>query len=87
VILFDIPRVDLVSLGQLKHAGVTSFSCEPSSVAGNSYANPRIASGTSVTHRISAPHGKGTAVTAITPIDGQRIVVRRIADQLSPPAP
>jgi hypothetical protein len=42
VILFDIPRVDLVSLGQLQHAGVSRFSYEPSYVAGNSYANPRI---------------------------------------------
>ncbi len=42
VILFDIPRRDLVSLGQLQHAGVSRFSYEPSYVVGNSYANPRI---------------------------------------------
>ena len=42
VILFDIPREDLISLGQLQHAGVGRFSYEPTYIAGNSYANLRI---------------------------------------------
>jgi hypothetical protein len=42
VILFDVPRRDLVSLGQLQHAAAGRFSYEPSYVVGNSYANPRI---------------------------------------------
>ena len=42
VILFDVPREDLVSLGQLQHAGAGRFSYEPSYIAGNSFANPRI---------------------------------------------
>ena len=42
VILFDIPRRDLVSLGQLQHAAAGRFSYEPSYIVGNSYANPRI---------------------------------------------
>lgn len=42
VILFDIPRTDLVSLGQLQHAGAGRFSYEPTYIVGNSYANPRI---------------------------------------------
>lgn len=42
VILFDIPRRDLVSLGQLQHAGAGRFSYEPTYIAGNSYANPRL---------------------------------------------
>lgn len=42
VMLFDIPRRDLVSLGQLQHAAAGRFSYEPSYVIGNSYANPRI---------------------------------------------
>jgi hypothetical protein len=42
VILFDIPREDLVSLGQLQHAGVGRFSYEPTYIVGNSYANLRI---------------------------------------------
>lgn len=42
VILFDVPRRDLVSLGQLQHASAGRFSYEPSYIVGNSYANPRI---------------------------------------------
>ncbi|MBC2603234.1 hypothetical protein [Puniceicoccus vermicola] len=42
VILFDIPREDLVSLGQLQHASAGRFSYEPTYIVGNSYANPRI---------------------------------------------
>ncbi|MGE9267343.1 MAG: hypothetical protein ACQKBY_04545, partial [Verrucomicrobiales bacterium] len=42
VILFDVPRRDLVSLGQLQHAAAGRFSYEPSYVVGNSYANPRL---------------------------------------------
>jgi len=42
VILFDVPRRDLVSLGQLQHAAAGRFSYEPSYIIGNSYANPRI---------------------------------------------
>ena len=42
VILFDIPRSDLVSLGQLQHAGAGRFSYEPTYIVGNSYTNPRI---------------------------------------------
>lgn len=42
VILFDIPRSDLVSLGELQHANAGRFSYEPTYIAGNSYANPRI---------------------------------------------
>lgn len=42
VVLFDIPRSDLVSLGQLQHASAGRFSYEPTYIVGNSYANPRI---------------------------------------------
>ncbi len=42
VILFDIPRDDLVSLGQLQHASIGRFSYEPTYIVGNSYANLRI---------------------------------------------
>ncbi len=61
VILFDIPREDLVSLGQLQHAGVGRFSYEPSYIVGNSHANLRIPSDdwrTSVRDTFSTPaHG------------------------------
>lgn len=42
VILFDVPRRDLLSLGQLQHAAAGRFSYEPTYIVGNSYANPRI---------------------------------------------
>lgn len=42
VILFDVPRRDLVSLGQLQHASAGRFSYEPTYIVANSYANPRI---------------------------------------------
>ncbi len=42
VILFDIPREPLVSVGQLQHAAAGRFSYEPSYIVGNSYANIRI---------------------------------------------
>jgi hypothetical protein len=42
VVLFDIPRADLVSLAQLQHANAGRFSYEPTYIVGNSYANPRI---------------------------------------------
>lgn len=42
VILFDVPRRDLVSIGQLQHANIGRFSYEPSYIIGNSYANPRL---------------------------------------------
>ncbi len=45
VILFDVPREDLVSLGQLQHAAAGRFSYEPTYVVGNSYANIRIPAG------------------------------------------
>ena len=42
VILFDVPRRDLVSLAQLQHAAAGRFSYEPSYIVANSYANPRL---------------------------------------------
>ena len=66
IILFDNPRSDLVSLGQLQHAGAGRFSYEPTYIVGNSYANPRsppndwrasisdtFSSSRGLTHRIS----------------------------------
>ncbi len=42
VILFDVPREPLVSLGQLQHANVGRYNNEPSYAVGNSYHNVRI---------------------------------------------
>ncbi|WFB34779.1 hypothetical protein P3T73_11470 [Kiritimatiellota bacterium B12222] len=60
VILFDVPREDLVSLGQLQHAAAGRFSYEPSYIVGNSYANPRISQDVwreSVSDTFSITHG------------------------------
>lgn len=65
VILFDVPRRDLVSLGQLQHAAAGRFSYEPSYIVGNSYANPRIpmdAWTTSVTDSFATPDGDASSL-------------------------
>ncbi len=43
VILYDVPRSPLISIGQFQHAHVSRYNFEPGFVVGNSYANPRIA--------------------------------------------
>ncbi|MET3872586.1 hypothetical protein J3R74_002456 [Puniceicoccus vermicola] len=48
VILFDIPREPLLSLGALQHANLSRYNHDPSYIAGNSYADPRIPMGMSV---------------------------------------
>jgi hypothetical protein len=42
VILYDVPRAPLVSIGQFQHAQLSRYQFEPGFVVGNSYANPRI---------------------------------------------
>lgn len=42
VILYDVPRSPLVSIGQFQHAQLSRYQFEPGFVLGNSYANPRI---------------------------------------------
>lgn len=42
VIIYDVPRAPLVSLGQLQHAQLARYNFEPGFVVGNSYANPRV---------------------------------------------
>ncbi|MEO5715124.1 MAG: hypothetical protein ABIT37_16720 [Luteolibacter sp.] len=42
VIVYDVPRSPLVSLGQFQHAQLSRYNFEPGFVVGNSYANPRI---------------------------------------------
>ncbi len=66
VILFDIPRKDLVSIGQLQHASAGRFSYEPTYIVGNSYANPRIPPGgwqASVNDTYSATRGLPWAIS------------------------
>ena len=42
VVLFDIPREPLLSVGALQHANLSRYNHDPSLIVGNSYANPRI---------------------------------------------
>ncbi len=70
VILFDVPRQDLVSLGQLQHANVGRFSYEPSYIIGNSYANPRIPLDQwKASHTDSTPHNSGRTQQIQGPYD------------------
>lgn len=42
VVLFDVPREPLISLGQLQHAMVSRYNVDPTYAIGNSYANIRL---------------------------------------------
>jgi len=42
VIVYDVPRSPLVSIGQFQHAQLSRYNFEPGFVIGNSHANPRI---------------------------------------------
>ncbi|WP_269522185.1 hypothetical protein [Coraliomargarita parva] len=42
VVLFDVPREPLLSIGALQHANLSRYNNDPSLIIGNSYANPRI---------------------------------------------
>lgn len=42
VILYDVPRTPLLSVGQFQHAQLSRYNFEPGFAFGNSYANPRI---------------------------------------------
>ena len=42
VVIYDVPRSPLVSIGQFQHAQLARYNFEPGFVVGNSYANPRI---------------------------------------------
>lgn len=48
VIVFDVPRSPLVSIGQFQHAQLSRYNFEPGFVVGNSYANVRIPLGQTV---------------------------------------
>ena len=42
VVVYDVPRSPLVSIGQFQHAQLSRYNFEPGFIVGNSYANPRI---------------------------------------------
>ena len=53
VIIYDVPRSPLVSLGQFQHAQLARYNFEPGFVVGNSYANPRIPLGATINQNFS----------------------------------
>jgi hypothetical protein len=42
VVVYDVPRSPLVSIGQFQHAQLSRYNFDPGFVVGNSHANPRI---------------------------------------------
>ncbi|MCC5848869.1 MAG: hypothetical protein JJU29_12335 [Verrucomicrobia bacterium] len=87
VILFEIPREDLVSLGQLQHAAAGRFSYEPSYIVANSYANPRIPFNqwrASITDTYSVRHGLNPRITGnFNLYDASYLVNQRIWDEFT----
>ena len=57
VIVYDVPRSPLVSLGQFQHAQLSRYNYEPGFVVGNSYANPRIPLGATINPNFSGISG------------------------------
>jgi len=57
VVLYDVPRGPLVSIGQFQHAELARYNFEPGFVAGNSYANVRIPLDTTVNPNFNGING------------------------------
>lgn len=57
VVVYDVPRTPLVSIGQFQHAHLSRYNFEPGFVVGNSYANPRIPLGETVNRGFSGVKG------------------------------
>lgn len=57
VIVYDVPRSPLVSLGQFQHAQLSRYNFEPGFVVGNSCANPRIPLGATSNPNFSGVSG------------------------------
>lgn len=57
VIVYDVPRSPLVSIGQFQHAQLSRYNFEPGFVVGNSYANPRIPLGSTSKANFSGMSG------------------------------
>ncbi len=84
VILFDVARSDLVSLGQLQHAAAGRFSYEPTYIAGNSYANPRIPLNdwrATVTDTFSSTRSPLPSAGSFTLYDASYLVNERLWDE------
>lgn len=74
VVIYDVPRSPLVSVGQFQHAQLSRYNFEPGFIVGNSYANPRIPLDALVSSNFN-----GT--TGLTIVDTSHEVNRRIWDK------
>lgn len=57
VIVYDVPRAPLVSLGQFQHAQLSRYNFDPGFVVGNSYANARIPLNSTFNNNFSGTSG------------------------------
>jgi Tfp pilus assembly protein PilX len=57
VVIYDVPRTPLVSIGQFQHAQLSRYNFEPGFVVGNSYANPRIPLAETVNRNFTGKNG------------------------------
>ncbi len=64
VVIYDVPRTPLVSIGQFQHAQLSRYNFEPGFVVGNSYANPRIPLAATVNRGFSGVRGLDIADTS-----------------------
>jgi hypothetical protein len=61
VILFDVPRAPLTSVGQLQHAQLSRYNFEPGFVVGNSYADVRIPPSQTMVQNFAKGYGPSNA--------------------------
>lgn len=73
MIVYDVPRSPLISIGQFQHAQLARYNFEPGFVIGNSYANPRIP-----LNSTSNPDFNG--ISGLTIVDVSYEVNRRLWD-------
>lgn len=57
VMVYDVPRSPLVSIGQFQHAHLARYNFEPGFVVGNSYANPRVPLGATLNPSLGGTRG------------------------------
>jgi len=57
VVIYDVPRSPLVSIGQFQHAQLSRYNFEPGFIAGNSYANQRIPLDSTVARNFAGNNG------------------------------
>lgn len=64
VVIYDVPRSPLVSIGQFQHAQLSRYNFEPGFIVGNSHANPRIPLDAIVSENFAGKSGLTVADTS-----------------------